>query len=92
MNLKVIEKTDTEIKIEIVGESHTLLNSLKLSLLDDPGVEMATYDIKHPTFSDPVLFVRTVGADPVVVIKEAAQRLIEVFEELKTIFSEKANI
>lgn len=92
MNLKVIEKTDDEIKIEMVGESHTILNVLKSSLLEDPRVEVATYDIKHPTISDPILFVKTNGVDPVVAIKEASERIIEVYEEFKAVFNEKANI
>jgi len=92
MDLKVIEKSDTQILVEIGGESHTLLNTLKSSLLDDPRVEVATYDIKHPTISDPVLFVKTDGVDPIVAITEASERLIEVYEEFKTVFSEKVSI
>ncbi len=92
MDIKVIEKNDSEILIEIGGESHTLLNTLKSSLLDDPRVKVATYDIKHPTISEPVLFVKTDGVDPVVAIKEASVRLIEVYEEFKSVFSEKASI
>ncbi|MCK4937095.1 MAG: DNA-directed RNA polymerase subunit L [Methanosarcinales archaeon] len=92
MDLKVIEKSDTQILVEIGGESHTLLNTLKSSLLDEPRVEVATYDIKHPTISDPVLFVKTDGFDPIVAITEASERLIEVYEEFKTVFSEKASI
>ncbi|MBW6518885.1 MAG: DNA-directed RNA polymerase subunit L [ANME-2 cluster archaeon] len=92
MELKVIEKSDTEILIEIGGESHTLLNTLKSSLLDDPRVEVATYDIKHPTISEPVLFVKTNGVDPIVAITEASERLIQVYEEFKTVFNEKASI
>lgn len=92
MDLKIIEKSDIQILVEIAGESHTLLNTLKSSLLDDPRVEVATYDIKHPTISEPVLFVKTDGVDPIVAITEASERLIEVYEEFKTVFSEKASI
>jgi DNA-directed RNA polymerase subunit L len=92
MNLKIIEKTDDEIKVEMAGESHTLLNVLKSSLLDDPRIEVATYDIKHPTISEPILFVKTKGVDPVVAIREASDRIIEVYEEFKAVFNEKANI
>ena len=92
MDLKVIEKSDTQIIVEIGGESHTLLNTLKSSLLDDPRVEVATYDIKHPTISEPVLFVKTDGVDPIVAITEASERLIEVYNEFKTVFSEEASI
>jgi len=91
MNLKIIEKTDDEIRIELAGESHTLLNVLKSSLLEDPNTEVATYDIKHPTISEPILFVKTNGADPVVAVKEASERIIEVYEEFKAVFNEKAN-
>ncbi|TFH43923.1 MAG: DNA-directed RNA polymerase subunit L [ANME-2 cluster archaeon] len=92
MNLKIIEKTDDEIKVEMAGESHTLLNVLKSSLLDDPRIEVATYDIKHPTISEPILFVKTNGVDPVVAIREASDRIIEVYEEFKAVFNEKSNI
>ncbi|MBE0523480.1 MAG: DNA-directed RNA polymerase subunit L [Methanosarcinales archaeon] len=91
MNLKIIEKTDDEIRIELAGESHTLLNVLKSSLLEDPNIEVATYDIKHPTISEPILFVKTNGADPVVAVKEASERIIAVYEEFKAVFNEKAN-
>lgn len=92
MNLKIIEKTDDEIMVEMAGESHTLLNVLKSSLLDDPRIEVATYDIKHPTISEPILFVKTKGVDPIVAIREASERIIEVYEEFKAVFNEKANI
>jgi DNA-directed RNA polymerase subunit L len=92
MNLKIIDKTDDEIKVEMAGESHTLLNVLKSSLLDDPRIEVATYDIKHPTISEPILFLKTKGVDPIVAIREASDRIIEVYEEFKAVFNEKANI
>lgn len=92
MHLKVIDKTENEIMVEIGGESHTLLNTLKSSLLEDPRVQVATYDIKHPTISEPVLFVKTDGVDPVVAIKEASERLVEVYEEFKAEFNKRASI
>lgn len=92
MKLKVIEQTENDIKIEFSGETHTLLNTLKSSLLEDPRVEIATYDIKHTSVSDPILFVRTNGINPITAIKEAADRLIEVYEEFKTVFGKKADI
>ncbi|MEA3293531.1 MAG: DNA-directed RNA polymerase subunit L [Euryarchaeota archaeon] len=85
MNVKIIEKTDNEISMEIGGESHTLLNTLKSTLLEDPGVELVTYDIKHPNISEPILYVRTKDVDPITAIKEASQRLVEVYEEFKTV-------
>lgn len=91
MNVKIIEKTDNEITMEIGGESHTLLNTLKHTLLEDPRVEIASYEIKHPNISEPVLYVRTNDMDPITAIKEASLRLVEVYEEFKTVFIEKAD-
>ena len=48
MEVKIIRKTDTEIEMEIKGESHTLMNALKGALLADKAVETATYDHRVP--------------------------------------------
>ena len=42
MNLKILNKTDNELEMEIAGETHTLLNLLKTILLEDDAVEIAT--------------------------------------------------
>ena len=45
MELRVIEKTDEELRIEVAGEDHTFMNVLKGALLETVGVEAATYDV-----------------------------------------------
>ncbi len=90
MELTILKKTEKEINIKVSGESHTLLNMLKTALLDNPHVEIATYDIKHPTISDPVLFIRTDGEDPIEVIKKASNDLIKECDEFIDLFSKKA--
>ncbi|MEA1984783.1 MAG: DNA-directed RNA polymerase subunit L [Euryarchaeota archaeon] len=86
MELKIISKEDDEIQLEIKGESHTLLNMLKSVLLDDERVEIATYDMKHVTISDPVILVKTDGTDPITVVKDAASKLIAQCDEFLTVF------
>jgi DNA-directed RNA polymerase subunit L len=92
MKVKVIDKTDTEIRIEIGDESHTLLNSLKTLLLNDPRVELATYHIEHPTITEPILYVKTMDVDPIVAIKDASDSLVEVFKEFKNVFNNKTSM
>ena len=58
MELTILKKTDKEINIKVAGESHTLLNLLKTALLNNKHVEIATYDIKHPTISEPGTFCK----------------------------------
>lgn len=89
MELTILKKTDKEINIRVAGESHTLLNLLKTALLNNKHVEIATYDIKHPTISEPVLFVRTDGADPIDVIKKASKELIKECNEFIELFTKK---
>lgn len=90
MELTILKKTDNEINIKVSGETHTLLNMLKTALLNNPHVEIATYDIKHPTISEPILFVRTDGKDPIDVIKKASKDLVKECDEFIDLFSKKA--
>ncbi|MCX9012621.1 MAG: DNA-directed RNA polymerase subunit L [Candidatus Methanoperedens sp.] len=89
MELTILNKTKNEISIKIAGETHTLLNALKTALLNNKHVEIATYDIKHPTISDPVLFVRTDGADPIGAIKKASGELAKECDEFINLFKKK---
>ena len=86
MELKILEKSDDEMKLEIVGESHTLLNMLKSILLEDERVHTASYDMKHVTISEPVLFIKTENADPIDVIKDAVAALIAECDEFISVF------
>jgi DNA-directed RNA polymerase subunit L len=89
MELTILKKTDNEINIKVAGETHTLLNLLKTALLNNKHVDIATYDIKHPTISEPILFVRTDGVDPIDVIKKATKELIKECNEFIDLFSMK---
>jgi len=77
MELRVIEKTDEELRIEIAGEDHTFMNVLKGELLNTEGVSAATYDM-NPEQSggqtDPVLSITTDGdLDPLDALADAAE-------------------
>ncbi len=89
MELTILNKTDYEINIKVAGETHTLLNALKTALLNNKHVEIATYDFEHPTISDPVIFVRTDGADPIEVIKKASLEVIKQCDEFIELFKKK---
>ncbi len=89
MELTILNKTESEINIRMAGETHTLLNMLKTALLSNKHVEIATYDIKHPTISEPVLFVRTDGADPVEVIKKASKEIVKECDEFIKLLTKK---
>jgi len=59
MEVKVLQKTRNELKIEIVGEDHTFCNLLQSVLLRDKNVEIAGYDQPHPLIRSSIVYVRT---------------------------------
>ncbi len=83
MELRVIEKGDDELSIEIAGEDHTFMNVLKGALLETDGVTAATYDV-NPEQSggqtDPILTVKTDERDPIDALADAANRIEEQTE------------
>ncbi len=78
MNVKVLKKSENELKIEIVGSSHGLCNLIAKRLLDDKKVEFAGYDIPHPLASSPIIYIRMKGDNkPEDALIEATQKVRE---------------
>ncbi|WP_435063978.1 DNA-directed RNA polymerase subunit L [Halobaculum sp. EA56] len=96
MELRVIDKTDEELRIEIAGEDHTFMNVLKGQLLNTDGVAAATYDM-NPEQSggqtEPILSVKTEdGLDPLDALEEAANgvsdNLKSLYDDIEAAFDE----
>lgn len=84
MDLRVLDRTEDALSIEIGGEDHTFMNALKGSLLELDAIEAATYDM-NPEQSggqtDPILTIKTDGdSDPLEVLAEAT-RVVEAKSE-----------
>jgi DNA-directed RNA polymerase subunit L len=87
MELRVIDKAETELSIEIAGEDHTFMNVLKGALLETEGVKAATYDM-NPEQSggqtEPILTIKTEeSVDALDALEEGAQRVIDKSEGLR---------
>jgi len=94
MELRVIEKADTEVSIEIAGEDHTFMNVLKGALLETDGVTAATYDM-NPEQSggqtEPVLTIKTDQAtDALDALEAGAERVIQKSDDFQTAFESAA--
>ena len=94
MELRVIEKTDTELRIEIAGEDHTFMNVLKGELLEADGVSAATYNM-NPEQSggqtEPVLSITTEdGRDPLDALADGASAVRETTDAFKDAFEAAA--
>lgn len=87
MEYEVLEEKENEIKIELLDEEHTMGNLLKSSFISDERVEIASYDVDHPTLSNPVLHVKTKEGENIEkVIKDRVSDLIEEYEDLANQF------
>jgi DNA-directed RNA polymerase subunit L len=89
MQLRVLEKTDSEMKIEVEGEGHTFCNLLETVLLEDEKVEFASYNMKHPLISNMVVTIRTdKGKKPEEALKEACEKILQRGKELSEAFAD----
>jgi DNA-directed RNA polymerase subunit L len=94
MELRVIDKEETELAIEIAGEDHTFMNVLKGALLETDGVTAATYDV-NPEQSggqtEPVLTIKTeADVDALDALEDGADRVIEKSEGLRDAYETAA--
>ncbi len=87
MEIKILERKNNLLEIELVGEDHSLPNLLKDILLTKKGVKMASYSIDHPLLhpetgryiSNPKMTIITDdNIDPVEVLKEALKDVIKM--------------
>jgi DNA-directed RNA polymerase subunit L len=77
MKVKILKKSENELKIEIQDSSHGLCNLLQKRLLEDKRVEFAGYDVPHPLASSPVIYIRMKGAN------KPEDALIDAVEKVK---------
>jgi len=94
MELRVIDKEETELSIEVAGEDHTFMNVLKGALLETEDVTAATYDV-NPEQSggqtEPILTVKTEpDVDALDALEDGAERVIEKTDGLNEAYEAAA--
>ncbi len=78
MKIKVLTKSENELKIEIEGGTHGICNLVQKRLLEDKTVDFAGYDVPHPLASSPIIYVRMKGdAKPEEALIKAIQKVRE---------------
>ncbi|WP_336021906.1 DNA-directed RNA polymerase subunit L [Halobellus salinisoli] len=94
MELRVIDKTEEELRIEVAGEDHTFMNVIKGALLETEGVAAATYDV-NPEQSggqtEPILSIKTEsGVDPLDALGDASRSVQTMMDDFSTAFESAA--
>jgi DNA-directed RNA polymerase subunit L len=91
MKVNVLKKTDNELKIEVEGAGHSLLNVLQKTILEDDQIEMAGYHVPHPLIDSGILYVHTrAQQNPSEAINEATKKVLSLSKEFQKSFK-KAN-
>ncbi|MEX2703858.1 MAG: RpoL/Rpb11 RNA polymerase subunit family protein [Candidatus Freyrarchaeum guaymaensis] len=90
MNIRIVEKKDNELRVEIEGEGHTLCNAIKSVLFEDESLVFAGYRIEHALLSKPILYIKTNGKkDPLTLLNETLEKLSDRIEEFKEKFQKE---
>ena len=61
MPVKLLLREKNELKLRIIGKSHTALQMLRERLNNHDKVEYANYFPGHPELDDPEFYIRTIG-------------------------------
>lgn len=88
MKIKVLKRSDNELKIELEGATHGLCNLLQKRLLEDRTVDFAGYDVPHPLVSSPAIYILMKGS---VKPEDALTKAIEKIREANDAFSKELN-
>ena len=83
MPVKVLEKSDSTLRVRFIGESHTSLQILRESLNGNKDFDYANYFPGHPDLEDPEFFIRTKKGDPADLLKKLVDSIKKDFSKLK---------
>lgn len=83
MELTAIERGKEKMRIEVKGETHTMLNLIRENAWK-AGAKQASYIIQHPYISQPELIVRS--SKPAKTLQDAAQKIIDDSKEFSLAF------
>lgn len=87
MELKVLESRPDKMRMEVIGETHTLLNILT-EYAWEAKAGQASYVMDHPYLSQPELIIKS--ANPKKTLSDAAQIVIDRSKEFRTAFERAA--
>ncbi|XP_043697944.1 DNA-directed RNA polymerases I and III subunit RPAC2 [Telopea speciosissima] len=77
---------DTKATFSLADEDHTLANSVRFALNQDPRVTFCGYSIPHPSEARVNIRVQTTGDPAKEVLKDALQDLMGMAQHVRTTF------
>ena len=93
MDIKILNNNNSELELQIIGETHTLVNIIKSELLKDNRVEIAYYDLKSLSNSlskEPTLYITTYNnIVPMEVLKDTLNKIENICNDFEDSFKKE---
>ena len=87
MKVNVLKSSENEIKLEVEGAGHSILNVLQKTLLEDENIEVAGYHVPHPLIDSGIFYVHTKEKQkPEAVILEATKKVLDLNKDFQKAF------
>jgi len=87
LKVNFLKSSDNEIKLEVEGAGHSLLNVLQKTLLENDNIEVAGYHVPHPLIDSGILYVHTKEKQkPEAVILEATKKVLDLSKDFQKSF------
>ena len=84
MAIKVLLNEGEELRIRLIGESHTALQLFRTRLNDNKDVEYSNYFTGHPGLDEPELYLRVKkGKNAIKILKSISTDLVSEFSTIK---------
>lgn len=84
MKVNVLKSSENEMKLEVEGVGHSLLNVLQKTLLEDDTIEVAGYHVPHPLIDSGILYVHTKEKQkPEAVILNATKKVLDLSKDFQ---------
>lgn len=87
MKVNILKSSENEIKLEVKGVGHSLLNVLQKTLLENDNIEVAGYDVPHPLVDSGILYVHTKAKqNPEDLIIDATKKVLALNKDFQKAF------
>jgi DNA-directed RNA polymerase subunit L len=83
MELSATEKAKEKLRVEVRGETHTMLNLIRENAWK-AGAKQAAYIIQHPYISQPEIIIRS--KNPAKTLRDAAQIAVDDSKDFSVAF------
>lgn len=87
MEIRILNEDKDFLEAEIVGEGHTLCNILRDELWNLEDTSFASYNLKHPLISNPVLAIKSKKGKPRKLLLDAVELIKAKNKEFRSLLT-----